>query len=1022
VAINKDKIRAAAQKYLQKGQTEKAIKEYERLVEDDPKDAPTLSKLGHLQNRAGMKDAAIATYTKVAQFYSEQGFSLRAVATYKLILTEIDANQLEVNQKLAELYQQLGLVSDAVNQFRQLAQILEQAGKSDESVAVVKKLVDLDPDNVAGRIKLGETYAKQNRTEEARREFERAATFAKEHQRVDDFVKAAEHLLSVNPSDLAITRELANIYIQKGDARRALAKLQTCFKVNPRDTETLNLLASAFKDLGQLPKTLSVYKELARVHKEAGDDTNYQAVMLKVAALAPDDPDARAALADAPATDAKKSPLARIVPVQKPAEVLEVDRRETRAQDEDEIPVDTDDGDVIVDEEPEPPAKPAPALAKPGSRPEPSEAPAAAAPVAPTPEPESVDRMLTEADIYIKFQLRPKALDRLQRILQLEPKHREASEKYKNLLLEGGDTGGAIALLLSMAETAIDAGDTTRGRDDLEELLGLEPTHPAARALLTRIAPDAAALGEVAGGADDLAAESSGDEVPEMSLTGGAEPTSLSYEPSAEAAGIDLDAEEEAALADDNAMVGEDGVMVGGNEDDEGGVIGDNTSVDIEIDEEQEPEPEPMREPEPEPEPEPVVEAAPPPKVEPKPAPRPPKAPPPSVPMAGGIDDLLASAMPKKAPAAAPAPRAKAAPTAEVAHALDTSSVTAALEVAAAAASDNIAKVETPRQAPAAKPAREPTKMSRALEELEELERPEPARAARVAAKVAPQPEPVVEAGPADLSTEIEEIGFYRQQGLEDEANEALANLLAEHPGHAELLALQAELAAADAAPEPAVVAPESPELEAEINDLIEPEIEDMDFSTGLDDGVESMEADDLQVSFADVFDEFKKGVAKQVDDSDHETHFNLGIAYKEMGLVDDAIREFQISVRSPEREIGALTMIGLCLLERGNMRGALDAFQKGLNSQNVTPEQAVALRYEVGSAYEAMGRFGEARKFFDKVAEMDPEFRGVSARIEQLKGRASEGGGSSDELDSLLEETAAEKKATKGGNKISYV
>ena len=299
VANNKDKIRASAQKFLQKGQIDKAIREFQRLIEEDPKDVRTLLKIGDLQTRIGNNAEATQTYGLVAQFYSDQGFFLKAVAVYKQIL-KLDPNLIEVNLKLADLYHQLGLMSDAANQYRQISQLYENDGKMDQAIKVLARMIDLDPENVASRIKLAETYAKQQMLEEARIEFQKAAQFLKSHQRVDDYAKVAERIIHFDPNDLRTTKELANIYIQKGDARRALAKLQVCFKANPKDTETLNLLAIAFKELDQPQKTISVYRELARIHEAAHDQANLHSAMRKILAVDPQDAEALRVLSATP--------------------------------------------------------------------------------------------------------------------------------------------------------------------------------------------------------------------------------------------------------------------------------------------------------------------------------------------------------------------------------------------------------------------------------------------------------------------------------------------------------------------------------------------------------------------------------------------------------------------------------------------------------------------------------------------------------------------------------------------------
>ena len=84
-------------------------------------------------------------------------------------------------------------------------------------------------------------------------------------------MKVAERLLWHTPDNHALNRELAGLYLRRNDPRRALQKLQACFKADPRDVETLGLLAQAFQALDQKPKTVSVLKELARIHVENGD-------------------------------------------------------------------------------------------------------------------------------------------------------------------------------------------------------------------------------------------------------------------------------------------------------------------------------------------------------------------------------------------------------------------------------------------------------------------------------------------------------------------------------------------------------------------------------------------------------------------------------------------------------------------------------------------------------------------------------------------------------------------------------
>jgi DNA-binding SARP family transcriptional activator len=148
-------------------------------------------------------------------------------------------------------------------------------------------MVELDPENIASSIKLGELHARASQPGPALECFRRAADYLKKHNRADEYLKVSERIAALSPDDVGLTRELANIYLAKGDTKRALAKLQLCFKADPKDVETLQLLAQAFRDLGQASKTLSVYKELARVQEERGRVQDARATWRKVQELAP---------------------------------------------------------------------------------------------------------------------------------------------------------------------------------------------------------------------------------------------------------------------------------------------------------------------------------------------------------------------------------------------------------------------------------------------------------------------------------------------------------------------------------------------------------------------------------------------------------------------------------------------------------------------------------------------------------------------------------------------------------------
>src|SRR5204863_5365432 len=205
-------------------------------------------------------------------------------------------DRVEVSVMLAELYQQLGLVGDATKEWQTVAAHYEKAGDTKASLDTLKKLVDLDPDNVAARIRLGEQYARQDDLIEAVAELRRAAQYLQRNGRQDDYLRVAERISHLDQNDVGLAKELAEQYLSRSDSKRALAKLQICFKANPRELSTLQMLARAFQDLGQVTKTVSVLKELARVHLDGGRTDEARKTYTQARELAPDDAEVAAAL------------------------------------------------------------------------------------------------------------------------------------------------------------------------------------------------------------------------------------------------------------------------------------------------------------------------------------------------------------------------------------------------------------------------------------------------------------------------------------------------------------------------------------------------------------------------------------------------------------------------------------------------------------------------------------------------------------------------------------------------------
>ncbi|HXH94900.1 MAG TPA: tetratricopeptide repeat protein, partial [Thermoanaerobaculia bacterium] len=148
----------------------------------------------------------------------------------------------------------------------------------------------------------------------------------------------------------------------------------------------------------------------------------------------------------------------------------------------------------------------------------------------------------------------------------------------------------------------------------------------------------------------------------------------------------------------------------------------------------------------------------------------------------------------------------------------------------------------------------------------------------------------------------------------------------------------------------------------------------------------ENVSLSEEEQSLEEIFKEFKKGVEQQLDSEDYDTHYNLGIAYKEMGLIDEAIGEFQLASKDPKRSVECSSMLGLCFLEKGMPQLAIKWYRKGLEMTEITADEHVGLLYDLGSAYVEVGDTDSAQKAFLEVYGLNPNYRDIVTRIKQLE------------------------------------
>ncbi|MHB1864239.1 MAG: tetratricopeptide repeat protein [Gemmatimonadaceae bacterium] len=142
----------------------------------------------------------------------------------------------------------------------------------------------------------------------------------------------------------------------------------------------------------------------------------------------------------------------------------------------------------------------------------------------------------------------------------------------------------------------------------------------------------------------------------------------------------------------------------------------------------------------------------------------------------------------------------------------------------------------------------------------------------------------------------------------------------------------------------------------------------------------------DEEADFADMLKKFKQGVAENVEEEDYQSHYDLGIAYKEMGLLDEAISEFQKALRGADKGVRTYESIGQCFMEKAQYQMAATLLGRALLEKGMSDDQLVGVLYLLGRACEELGRPADALTYYQRIFVVDIQFRDVGERMNAIE------------------------------------
>ncbi len=255
----------------------------------------------------------------------------------------------------------------------------------------------------------------------------------------------------------------------------------------------------------------------------------------------------------------------------------------------------------------------------------------------------------------------------------------------------------------------------------------------------------------------------------------------------------------------------------------------------------------------------------------------------------------------------------------------------------------------------------------------------------------------------------LEEVAFFKSQGMTAEADAVLKGLKSKFPHRKDwnLSDANARVSQVVASPEvlPAAKPTASPikKKVAEVNSLgtkmkfaLQEDDRDeaggdfFDLADELNQEIENelkgeKISSNVPTEVKDVFKAFKKGISDTVSEEDWETHFDLGVAYREMGLMDDAVEEFTLVSKVVDQRPKALYQLGICEMNRSNFAKAKEIFTEALKSPKIGADEKISLTYELAEALLNLNDMKTAKKLFAEVQKIDPEFREVTTKLQKL-------------------------------------
>lgn len=250
VFSKKDKLIEDAQKLVLRGLFDKAAKVYEQILELEPTAINHRQKLAELLIKCSRHDDARKQLETIGKHYSKNGFYLKAIAVYKQ-LQKLFPSDISLTMTLAELNEKHGLVANSLSEYKIVYDFHEKAGNIPESLNILDRMQNVDPQNIPIKIKLAEAFIHHGKMEESYSVFAKTASLLIERRDNATLSKVFSRIQQLFPDKPDFMLEILGEQLKHGSVTSAIDTIQGLLRSNPNNKPAWDLILRAYQLLGQ---------------------------------------------------------------------------------------------------------------------------------------------------------------------------------------------------------------------------------------------------------------------------------------------------------------------------------------------------------------------------------------------------------------------------------------------------------------------------------------------------------------------------------------------------------------------------------------------------------------------------------------------------------------------------------------------------------------------------------------------------------------------------------------------------